>query len=209
VGTTSPTTGAGGRGADGATWGLARQGWPGVNNFMSPNNSLISLDPGAIVYSTRTWTAQSLFYDTGSDTNQYGSVDVDQMLNPGDTVSVQLQGAKDPALGPFSQWVPQNQAQSLNGYRYFRFKVDLQAASHSASPEIYRIQVNLDNPGSGNNSPYIRDFHFNVSGCARVAPGTGRSSGAWLSLLFLVYLAALPRVLRRAASSATPLSRWK
>ena len=169
-----------------------------VDGLITGTASLGGENPGSVggvgttYYSVQSFTAISQAYDTQNSNPHYTSFSKTETLNAGDTITYEIAGSNDRFAADDTGFVSTSRITELNGKRYFRIRVVMQAASNTASPSVNSMQVNYD-----------LNFAYSIAGCARAhsAPGNG---GPWAWGILLGYFFVLSAVARRWWAKASP-----
>jgi hypothetical protein len=194
-GTINSQAGSGGTGAGGIDGGV---GSDGVNRFATASGTLSGTGsespaamPGPItVFSQLAYTIESLVIDSRNTSPEYTSITREQTLNGG-TATIEMAGSSDGFVSDTTGYVAESSLSSLSGKRYFKFRVTLQSASATASPEITKLTFNITDRVQ-------TAFHLKVASCAAV---TNPSEVGFPSLLVSLLLIMGAWVLGQVLSS--------
>jgi hypothetical protein len=123
--------------------------------------------------------------DSGITSPSYTGVTIRDTPNGG-TIRYQFAGSNDNFVSDNTGWVNQNQIAQLNGKRYLKYQVQLQAGVRTASPLVSSIAVAAQTP----------QFNYQLAGCARVREPSPGPAAPLEAILFIAYLMFLPRLFR-------------
>jgi hypothetical protein len=152
-----------------------------LNEHPSPQTPFL----GETFYSLHPYTLLSTVIDTGITNPTYTGVTISDNANGG-TLTYQFAGSNDAFAADNTGWLPRSQIAALTGKRYFKYQIQLQAATRTASPTVQSLSVGVQTP----------QFDYRLAGCARIATPAPDARGGTAALALVIYLFCLPRWLR-------------
>ncbi len=193
IGGNAGPVGVGGGGAG----GLGRAGRTRVVNSMASNwagagpfNPVPQVpDTGVVVFNNSgNFVLESASYDTLNSSPTYTSAVAAGTFPAGTTATLSLAGSSDGFASDDSGYVASTALETLEGKRYFKFRITLASTNPAASPDVRSVAVTFTPHEQGK-------FAFGFAGCARVSRvSRGGPLGVFV---FLAYLISLPILGRR------------
>ncbi len=186
--------GVGGHGGDGGNGAIGRTRLENGNG--NGYTGGITVEPlpnvafGTTYFSTQSVVVESKSYDTGTNEPAYLSFTPTETLNSG-TLTYEIAGSSDDFGSDDTGYLPVAQLSDIDGKRYFKFRVTLQAGNRTSSPEVSQIRVAF----------FDQAFAFRFASCARTSfPRDRASIVEIIGIAFLFLIPLLFRPIRRKFS---------
>ncbi len=140
------------------------------------------------VYTRTAVTFISPNYDSGSSNPHYTEIVKDEIKHTGDTITYEIAGSTDNFVADDTGYLPESQLNKLDSKRYFRFKVRMQSATTSTTPEVRQLRILFKNL-----------FEFSLVGCANTERPRSGNTTYWGWLILAGLLGALSLGWRRCS----------